>query len=213
MKKLFLVLLVSGPMATAQAAMLDFGGDVCAAASSGVGAFTACANGAFINQAYGDTSELDVTYAADAGNAASMSFWDSSYSGLTRVAYGGSGGSTPTVTLAPRAGSVVTLGSFQLGAWPNSDRGSRWAVTEIATGSVLASSNGAITVLGTVPLLVSLNLSSARGFVIDFGPDGFNVGIDNIQLSTAPIPEPATWALLATGLALLGAAARRRSFD
>lgn len=36
-----------------------------------------------------------------------------------------------------------------------------------------------------------------------------NVGIDDVSLAAAPIPEPATWAFMLAGLALVGAVARR----
>lgn len=36
------------------------------------------------------------------------------------------------------------------------------------------------------------------------------VGIDDVSLDVTSVPEPTTWALMAAGLALLGAAARRR---
>lgn len=37
------------------------------------------------------------------------------------------------------------------------------------------------------------------------------VGIDNVSFNVTAVPEPATWALLAAGLALVGTAARRRA--
>lgn len=46
-----------------------------------------------------------------------------------------------------------------------------------------------------------------------FGTDSAdNIGplIDNISLNIAPVPEPATWAMMVGGLALAGAALRRR---
>jgi hypothetical protein len=36
-------------------------------------------------------------------------------------------------------------------------------------------------------------------------------GIDNVKVAVTPVPEPGTWALMALGLAGLGAAARRRT--
>jgi len=36
-------------------------------------------------------------------------------------------------------------------------------------------------------------------------------GFDNFKVSAAAVPEPSTWALLATGLALMGCVHRRRS--
>lgn len=38
-----------------------------------------------------------------------------------------------------------------------------------------------------------------------------SVGIDDVSLDVSPVPEPSTWALLIAGLALVGAAARRRA--
>lgn len=37
------------------------------------------------------------------------------------------------------------------------------------------------------------------------------VGIDSVSIDVTPVPEPAAWALLAAGLAVVGAAARRRA--
>lgn len=39
---------------------------------------------------------------------------------------------------------------------------------------------------------------------------GNDFGIDDIALSAAPVPEPASWAMLLSGFALVGSAARRR---
>ena len=53
--------------------------------------------------------------------------------------------------------------------------------------------------------------------MLRFGPDGYDVGIDNINLTVGaaalvpePVPEPETYALMLAGRVALGVAARRR---
>lgn len=55
---------------------------------------------------------------------------------------------------------------------------------------------------------VSIVLESHNGF--GQGNSEIN-GFDNFKVSAAAVPEPSTWALLATGLALMGCVHRRRS--
>jgi hypothetical protein len=193
--------------APASATVLGFDGEVCSAFTDGSGGLVACGNGGRINQAYGDTASLDVTWAQDTNPSVSMLFWADAYSGLTRIAYGGT---TPTITLATVGLNTITLAGFDLGAWPNIDRGSQWTVTDLADGSLVASSGGPITILGSTPTSVMIGATSAAGFAITFGPDGFNVGIDNIAFSVTAVPEPGTWAMLAAGLIAMGAVVRRR---
>ena len=69
---------------------------------------------------------------------------------------------------------------------------------------------GAITILGATPTSFSINATSSAGFSIAFGPEGYNVGIDNIAFTTAAVPEPTTVALLLAGLAAVGATVRAR---
>jgi len=206
MKRLLSAFTLAAVACASQADTLDFSGSICSANADGSGSFTACVTGSRINQAYGDTGQVNVTYLDSIAGTNSMFFWDTQYSGLTNVAYGGSG-ATPVITLAA-IGSTVMLQNFQLGAWPNADRPSQVTVIDLAT-NLAVTNTGPITVLGASPSLFTINASSTVGFAIQFGPDGFNVGIDNINFTTTPVPEASTYAMMLAGLVAMGAAARR----
>jgi hypothetical protein len=192
----------------AQADTLDFSGAICSAAVDGSGAFESCVNFSRINQAYGDSAGVDVSYQASPGSADSMYYWSDSYSGLVNVAFGDVN-STPTILIVPTAGNTVTLAGFDIGSWPNADRISQITVLDLAGGSPLVNT-GPITIFGNAPTSFSINATSSAGFSIAFGPEGYNVGIDNISFTTTAVPEPATVALLLAGLAAVGATARAR---
>jgi hypothetical protein len=181
--------------------VLTFDGNVCSQFSDGSGALTSCSSGSRINQSYGDVAGVDVSWRESPASSASAAFWPDSYSGMSRVAYG----DRPLITLA----GAVTLHSFDIGAWPNINRQSQVTVVDLATSTTVLST-GPITILGSTPTNFSLDLYSPAGFTIQFGPDGFNVGIDNIAFTAGVVPEPGTWALLAAGLAAVGGVARRR---
>ncbi|MFN3862573.1 MAG: PEP-CTERM sorting domain-containing protein [Roseateles sp.] len=182
--------------------VLTFDGDVCSATADGSGAMVACGNFSPINQAYGDGGGVDVSYVYQTGSTNSMQFWADAYSGMERVAFGGV---DPQITL----GGAVTLHSFDIGSWPNIDRQSQVTVIDLAT-MLPVFSTGQFTVLGATPTHFDVNLASSVGLRIVFGPDGYNVGIDNIAFTAGVVPEPETWALLAAGLAVVGGVARRR---
>lgn len=188
---------------TAQAAVLTFDGDICAGGTS-------CQNSEAIDQTYGDIAgQLDVAYSS--GGNQPMQFWSDQYSDLTNVAYGSGAGAS--VLLTPLSGYKVTLNGFDLGAWPLTNRTSQVTIREIG-GGVLFSS-GAITISGQTRSQFSGSYTSASGIEINFGPDNFNVGIDNIDFTVnavggGAIPEPGTWALMIAGFGLAGGALRRR---
>jgi hypothetical protein len=208
MKKLFLALAVGTLSIAAQANTLDFSGAICSSAADGSGAMTACSNGSRINQSYGDTAQVDVSFKSQIGGANSIFFWNSGYSGLNAVAYGDFN-FTPEITLAA-IGSTITLQGADLGAWANTNRQSQLTVVDLATNTAVFSS-GPITVLGATASSFIFSLSSNAGFAIRFGPEGYNVGIDNIQFTATPVPEASTYAMLLAGLAAVGTAVRRRA--
>lgn len=193
-------LLLAGPVHAMT--VLNFDGDICSAAIDGSGAKIACINGRHINQSYGDGDGVNLSYFDKTVSSTSMSFWGDSYSGMSNVAYGGV---DPYIKIE----GAVTLHSFDLGAWPNADRMTQVRVIDLANMFTVLNLEG-ITVLGSTPSHFEINASSTAGFLIGFGPDGFNVGIDNIAFTAGVVPEPANWALLVAGLGLLGTLTRRR---
>jgi hypothetical protein len=196
-----------GLAASAQADVLTFDGNIC----SGGGA---CSNGTLVDQSYGDIAgQLDVQWDWDiASNIGSQNFrfWVDSYSDLTNVGWANSG-ATGEIFLAPLSGFQVTLNSFDLGAWPLTNRNTQ--VTILGGNRDLLYSSGAITVLGSLRSTFTPNLTRADGIRIQFGPDAYNVGIDNVSFdvsSTGAIPEPATWAMMILGFGAAGSMIRRR---
>lgn len=200
--RLLVISALLGLCAQAGATTLTFDGDVCAANAAGTGAFTACGNFGAVNQAYGDGDGVDVSYNYQGDTTNSMQFWFDAYSGMDRIAFGGL---DPRLTLA----GTVFLHEFDVGAWPNTNRDTQVTVIDLADGSTVLST-GPITILGALPSRFSIERGSAAGFQIIFGPDGYNVGIDNIRFTPGVVPEPGTWALWAAGLAAVAAVARRR---
>ena len=202
--------------AEANASVLTFDGNICFGGN-------ACGNGSLIDQTYGDTATVDVQYNRDVTNGAfttgaagsELSWWDTGYNNLVNVAWGGfhPGSGTPMIFLKPMAGLAVVLNGFDLGGFPNSQNATQVTIVNGLNQVLYAS--GAITA-GTGPFVArhfSFNLSSASGIGIQWGPDGFNVGIDNVDFTTAAVtgvPELGTWALMLAGFGLAGAALRAR---
>lgn len=186
---------------SAYATLLTFDGNICNGGNP-------CSNGSPIDQSYGDIlGQLDVVYNSRDGNGNTnmslpfLSGWDEEYSDLQHVAFA-NGGTVGEVALFPLAGFQVTLNSFDLGAWPNASRDSQVTIYD-STFNTLTSS-GPITIDGTVHSQFLPNLTNTNGLILQWGPDAFNVGIDNINFTVQPIsaavPEPTTWLLLSLGL-------------
>jgi len=117
---------------------------------------------------------------------------------------------SPTVTLIPARFSFSLLAAFQVQlvsfvlAPFLSARTTQWAVYD-ANFNLLASSGGTFG-LSTATTFAP-NQTNATGIRLQFGPDDFNVAIDNITFNViptgqAPVPEPSTM-LVAPGILLL----------
>lgn len=199
----------------AQAGLLTFDGSICLLNGGD------CFNGSSISQGYGDEAFLDVQYNRDiAGGArgalgSEMFWWDDNYNDLDQVAYG-SNGLTPEIFLSPEAGHTVTLLSLDLGAWLDAiGRGSSLRIVDGNGNDLVPFTPLLIGQLGNIHNHFDFNLTSANGIGIQFGPDGYNVGIDNVSFAVdrvvdGGVPEPASWALMLLGFAGLGAVMRRR---
>ena len=191
----------------AHADVLTFEGNICNGGA-------ACTNYAPIDQSYGDTALVNVTTIYDVVNAPAqaMEYWADFYSGMNDVAFG-SGGNAG-LNIDPIAGYKVTLNGFDIGSWPNVDRYSSWRVFD-GFGNLLGSSGiDPILISGASPTHVG-SFYSTNGIHIEFGPDSYDVGIDNVDFTVSAIrggavPEPATWAMLIVGMGGVGAMMRRR---
>ena len=104
------------------------------------------------------------------------------------------------VTLTGAAGEV----SFDLA--PGSAPDARW--TTFSADLTPANWGGNLSAVLANVTSVSVSLESHDGY----GPANSEVnGFDNFKVSASAVPEPSTWALLATGLAVLACIHRRRS--
>jgi PEP-CTERM motif len=218
MKKTILAtLLVSAafPVA-ANATVLTFDGDICNNGSPN----SACSDGLLIEQGYGDTASVDVQWRYDSTAAATAAngfrFWAANYNELVNVGYGTSTNNAASVFFAPLSGLSVTLNSFSLGAWPNRiGASSQYTIVDGLGATLFSSGPIVIGATGNLSSTFNVNLTSANGIGILFGPESYNVGIDNIDFTVGdgtpgPVPEPSTWAMMIGGFGMIGGALRYR---
>jgi hypothetical protein len=176
---------------TVQGSVLDF---------EGLG----LSNGQAIPQSYGDAGNVNVQYVSrsNPGNtsvsAGSLFFWNTGYIGVTNVAYGNP--NTAEIFFQPIGSFSVQLVSFVLAPYLSA-RTTQWAAYD-ANFNLLAGSAGTFALSGAQTF--TPNQTSANGIRLQFGPDDFNVAIDNITFNLIPtgVPEPST-ILVAPGLLLL----------
>lgn len=204
----FLAVLFLAATAPASAAVLTFAGDICSSSPDGSGAFTTCPNGAYINQAYGDTALVNFTYgASNINGSASMQLWGDSnvYSDLPKAAYGFGFSSDVFIQMDALGGGTVTLASFAIGTDPPTfTRTASVRVVDLATNTVVFST-GSITVGGATATPFTPNVSSLVGLRLEVSGDMFNTGIGNFNFTADPggggaVPEPSTIAMIGVGL-------------
>lgn len=177
----------------------------------------ACANYSAIDQAYGDTAIVDLSYQrvnnpGDAVGFDSLAYWDTGYGDLVDVAWGAinDNNGASQIIFTPAAGYTVTLISLDIAGWPNTDRPTQSILYDGNYNFV--ASTGAFTAPGTGHQTLNCNgaFCTQSGLVLEWGPNGYNVGVDNVVFSINAVPEPASWALMIAGFGLVGAGMRRR---
>ena len=218
--------------ASAQATVLTFdNGDnstptLCSFEISGGGPLQNCSNGTRISQSYGDQAGLlDVRYDTPRATAGvdrdwGLHWWDFGYNNLTGVLWAGTddSNSLARIDLATlQAGRGVRLNGFDLGAYPNTTRGTTVEVRDLLTDDLLWSDTGNVgvsTAGDNVATAFAPSVYSVNGLRIEWRDSAFNVGIDNLDFTLDPpavngVPEPAA-AFWWVGLAAAGVSWRRR---
>ncbi len=120
--------------------------------------------------------------------------------GTTLFGIDASLGQLITIT-TPNGGAINTVGSLGLGALS--------AITgfDILTQGALNTAYFAATLVGSVSSqLYTINLGTGAASLV--GNIGVPTTVQGLALAT--VPEPSTWVMLAVGLSVVGAAARRR---
>lgn len=209
-------LLCLAPAAQSATTVLDFAGNIC-----GAGGNSACSDGSAIGQNYGDGTGVNVGYRSALSSTgvtyeAFLKHWNLNYGDLAHVVWGGPGpsGYYSEISFTALPGYELSLIGFDAGCYLNraSCQSFPYSVTllgggAVAAGSVLPPSGGHDSVI--------LNTAySASGYVLRWGPDGYDGGLDNIAFdvrAVAPaVPEPASWVMMILGLGAVGGALRRR---
>lgn len=200
-------LLLNAGHADAAVVRLDFTSAPCSASGA------LCA----ISQAYGDQTGVDVSYrtvsVANGQSTSSAFYWSGKYGDLDKVLYAGADARSAygEVVLKATDGYRLSLLDFDYAGFG----GARTAPFKILDlqGNILTSFTGATTAGGHKS--AGVNTAYLDGVVLRWGPDSYNVAVDNIRFdlqapTVSAAPEPAAWALMLIGFGGMGAALRGR---
>lgn len=201
-----LVLVLAPALVPAMADTLTFPNNVCSANTDGSGPMGACAEYSWINEAYGDTATVDVQYKNLSNPAYSLRWWDGGYNNLSSAAFAAmNDGSNVEILLAPVGNHVITLNSFDVGAWYHRVGSTNLSIVD-GNGSVLF--NYGLQTIGTgdVASHYAPAISSSNGIGIVWGAESWNVGVGNVDFTvdgtTSSVPEPSSLLLIGTCIAI-----------
>jgi PEP-CTERM motif len=179
-----------------------------------------CGNFSYFSQSYGDQAGLNISYRSlvGAGNSAVLDgtgirYWNSAYGDLSDVAWGGTsdGFGVPEITFLLTAPGSITLEGLDFAGYPFANRLTDFRIYDLNYNSLFSS--GPLTTPGGGHSAITFNTTSTSGLILQWGPNGYNVGIDNLAFrlgAPGAVPEPATWAMMLLGFGLVGGAMRRR---
>ena len=129
--------------------------------------------------------------------APNLLLWNTGYGDLNNIAFASQNGLGAEITLTPDPGYAVTLGSFDLAGYFQSNLTASFIRVVDATNTPVWSS-GSSTVLGIGPSHSSYSpgITSTGPLKIQFGTN-WDIGIDNVRFSqsSSSVPEPGTLAL------------------
>ena len=180
-----------------------------------------CGSGDYLKQTVGDSALADVSHRSTNLDGSTyedaLKFWSTGYGDLVNIAWGGSNDTNyrGEWLITAAAGYEVSLIGFDAGCYQN--RGScqtlNFSVTDLA-GNVLG--GGSLPTNWPSHTSGVVNSAYASGVVLTWGPGSYDVGLGNIAFDvravsvSGPVPEPASWAMMIGGLAVVGSAMRRR---
>ncbi len=183
-----------------------------------------CADGDNISQSYGDIAGLlNISYRSVASNGSMTTVgaarsWTTEYGNLTDVIWGAEGGTLEIAFSLLAPNTQITLNSVDYAAWGGANVQTQIALYSFGSlgGFFLPLlPSGALTAPTEGHATWAPNFTSANGFILHFGPDGYNGGLDNLTFTISnvnvggAVPEPTTWLSMILGFGLVGAAARR----
>lgn len=171
-----------------------------------------------IPQTYGDTPGVDVSYRAfkaDTGLTSEpyLRYWGR-YGDLNGVVYaGGNPTDAGEITFTAASGFKVSLLDFDIATYDGAAASAQFTVLDLA-GNVLQAFTGQTQ--WPKHSHADINTAFLDGVILRWGPDGYNVGLDNIRfeaqaMTSGAVPEPATWAMMILGFGASGWALRRRA--